>query len=56
LAKVAKAETLPDISKLGLAEGKKAKVEERGVVNFKGASGKKGDDEFNDFAFKEGTT
>ena len=35
---------------------KKAKVEDKGVVNLKGASGKKGDDEFTDYTFKEGTT
>jgi len=56
LAKTSKAETLPDISKLGASDGKKAKVEANGVVNFKGAAGKKGDDEFNDFSFKEGNT
>lgn len=36
--------------------GKKAKVEEKGVVNMKGGAAKKGDDEFTDFTFKEGST
>ena len=47
---------MPDISKLSVSEGKKAKVEEKGVVNLKGTAGKKGDDEFSDFTFKEGNT
>jgi hypothetical protein len=40
---------------LTLGEGKKAKVE-GGIVNFKGGASKKGDEEFNDFSFKEGNT
>lgn len=48
---------MPDIAKVSAADaGKKAKVEERGVVSLKGGAGKKGDEEFNDFSFKEGTT
>lgn len=42
---------MPDISKLGV-EGKKVKVEDKGVVALKGDKG--GD--FSDFPFKEGTT
>lgn len=37
------------------ADAKKGKVDQQGVLNTK-PSGKKGDDEFNDFTFKEGNT
>jgi len=47
-----KGESLPDISALG-GDGKKAKVSERGLVTLKG---KKADDDFEDFSFKEGNT
>ena len=56
MSKSSKTDTLPDISKVSVSDGKKAKVEERGVVSLKGGAGKKGDEEFNDFAFKEGNT
>jgi len=48
VAKNAKSD-LPDISKFG--EGKKAKIEEAGVVSIKGGKG-----DFSDFSFKEGST
>lgn len=35
---------------------KKTKVEDKGVVSLKGTGGKKGDDEFADFAFREDNT
>lgn len=48
---------MPDIAKVSAAgDGKKQKIEEKGVVNMKGGASKKGDDEFTDFHFKEGHT
>ncbi len=55
MAKSAKGESLPDISKL-TGDSKKVKVDQSGVLNTKGGAGKKGEEEFNDFTFKEGTT
>jgi len=49
LTKAGKAESLPDISKLG--EAKKGKADATGVVTLKGEKG-----EFTDYSFKEGTT
>jgi hypothetical protein len=51
LAKNLKSESLPDISKIGGEGGKKAKVEEQGVVNIRQGKG-----DFSDFSFKEGST
>jgi hypothetical protein len=51
LAKTAKAESLPDIAKLSVSEGKKAKVD-AGIVKAGAAKG----DEFAEFSFKEGNT
>lgn len=44
---------LPDVS--AVSEGKKGSIEAKGVVAIK-AGGKKGDDEFADYPFKEGNT
>ena len=51
MAKNLKSESLPDIAKIGAEGGKKAKVEEQGVVNIRQGKG-----DFSDFSFKEGTT
>jgi hypothetical protein len=53
LNKATKTDSLPDISAVTSEGGKKAKVSEKGVVSLKG---KKGDEEFDDFSFKEGNT
>lgn len=53
-----KNDSLPDIAKVSTGgDGKKGQgIESKGVVNIKGGAGGKGDQDFNEYSFKEGST